>query len=76
MLPLQLAAVSVLPYDERAANRFGRLKAELERTGDTPGDLDLQIASIALDRGAPLLTHNQRHFRRVPGLALEDWLSP
>ena len=75
-LSVLLAAVSVLPYDERAANRFGRLKAELERTGDTPGDLDLQIASIALDRGAPLLTHNQRHFRRVPGLALEDWLSP
>jgi predicted nucleic acid-binding protein len=38
-------------------------------------DLDLQIASIALREGAPLATHNGQHYRRVPELILEDWLS-
>jgi predicted nucleic acid-binding protein len=35
--------------------------------------MDLRIASIALTTGATLLSRNLRHFRRVPGLASEDW---
>lgn len=73
-LGVLLSAVIVLPYDDRAAARFGRTKAALELAGARLGDLDLQIASIALETGAPLVTHNRRHFGRVPGLVTEDWL--
>lgn len=69
-----LAAVAVLPYDERAARRFGRVKADLERAGMRLSDLDLQIASIALQHDVPLVTHNRRHFERLPDLVIEDWL--
>lgn len=68
------AAVIVLPYDERGARRFGYLKAQLESAGELIGDLDLQIASVALESNALLLTHNQEHFLHVPGLQIEDWL--
>ena len=74
-LGVLLASVTILPYDGTAARRFGRIKAELERVGNTLHDLDLQVASIALAQDAPLVTHNQRHFRRVPGLVIEDWLA-
>ena len=70
-----LGAVDILPLDSRAAEIFGRLKAHLGLDGLHLGDLDIQIASIALDQGASLLTHNQKHFERVPGLALDDWLA-
>jgi tRNA(fMet)-specific endonuclease VapC len=73
-LDVLLAAVTVLPYDEGAARRFGLLKAELEQAGASLSDLDLQIASIALQHALPLVTHNRRHFARVPGLVVEDWL--
>jgi tRNA(fMet)-specific endonuclease VapC len=66
---------AVLAFDDRAARIFGRLKSELERLGTPVADFDLQIASLALQRGVPLLSHNQKHFLRVPGLTLEDWLS-
>jgi len=69
-----LAAVVVLAYDERAARHFGHAKAELERAGMPLSDLDLQIASIALEHNVPLVTHNRQHFERVPGLMVEDWL--
>ena len=72
---LLLATTMVLPYDERAAQLFGWLKAHLEKQGMKLADLDLQIASIALAHGLPLVTHNQRHFQRIPGLQLEDWLA-
>ena len=69
-----LAALVILPFDEPAARQFGRLKASLEKTGMSLAVADLQIAAIALGNGKPLVTHNQRHFRRVSGLLLEDWL--
>jgi tRNA(fMet)-specific endonuclease VapC len=76
-LDVLLAALTVLPYDEWSARRFGQLKAQLERAGEVISDLDLQIASIALEHDAPLVTHNQKHFTRLTrlaGLVLEDWL--
>ncbi len=69
------AAVLVLPFDDHAARRFGALKAKLERVGTGIGDMDLQIASIALQHNAPLVTHNRRHFERIVGLTIEDWLA-
>jgi tRNA(fMet)-specific endonuclease VapC len=74
-LGVLLAAVAILPYDEAAARQFGRIKADLERTGEKLSDLDLQIASIALAKNVTLVTHNRRHFDRIPGLVIEDWLA-
>jgi tRNA(fMet)-specific endonuclease VapC len=69
-----LATITVVAYDDAAAHRFGTLKMTLERRGERLADADLQIAAIVLSRGVPLVTHNGRHFARVPGLTLEDWL--
>ena len=69
-----LATFAILPFDEVSARVFGSLKAQLEIAGQPLYDLDLQIASIALAQNLSLVTHNQRHFNRVPGLHLEDWL--
>jgi tRNA(fMet)-specific endonuclease VapC len=76
-LDVLLAAVTILPYDEWSARYFGQLKAQLEQAGEMISDLDLQIASIALDKNATLVMHNQKHFSRLTklaGLALVDWL--
>ena len=77
-LDVLLAALTILPYDEWSARRFGQLKAQLEQAGEIISDLGLQIASIALDHDAVLVTHNQKHFSRLTsmaGLVLEDWLA-
>ena len=74
-LDILLAALIILPFDEAAARRFGALKAELEQNGRRLADLDLQIASIAISRDLTLITHNARHFARIPDLQLDDWLA-
>lgn len=69
-----LATIVIVPYDDIAAHRFGRLKMMLEQRGERLDDADLQIAATVLSLGVPLVTHNNRHFGRIHGLELEDWL--
>jgi tRNA(fMet)-specific endonuclease VapC len=70
-----LEGMTILPFDDVAARRHGELKDILRRAGMPLAELDLQIASIALSRGLPLVTHNMAHFNRIPGLILVDWLA-
>jgi tRNA(fMet)-specific endonuclease VapC len=55
---------------------FGSLKADLERRGSTVDDFDLVIASTALVFNYTLVTNNERHFRFIPGLRVENWTRP
>ena len=66
--------MQILPFDEAAAERFADLTASLERAGTPLDEPDLRIASIALANDLTLVSGNERHFRRVPGLTLENWL--
>ena len=61
------------PFDDHAADEYGRLRAQLARQGTPIGPNDLMIASIALARRATLVTHNTREFSRVPSLVVVDW---
>lgn len=65
-----------LPFDDAAAEEYGKLRAHLASTGQMIGPNDLMIASIAPARGLILVTHNVREFHRVPGLVVEDWQGP
>lgn len=64
----------VLPFDEVAAHTCGDLRARLEQGGQSLAEPDLRIASIALANELTIVTGNVRHFARVPGLAVENWL--
>ena len=71
---LLLNEFPVLPWTGQAADCYGEIAAHLQQTGQLIGVMDTQIAAHALVLGLPLVTHNARHFKRVPELKLEDWL--
>ena len=73
-LTLFLAPLRIFPYDHRAAQQYGRIREELERSGTPIGPLDMLIAAHALALGSTLVTNNIREFERVPGLSLENWI--
>ena len=65
--------LTVLPYDRDAAVHTGRIRAELARAGTPIGPYDQMIAGHARSRGLIVVTANTDEFRRVPGVAIEDW---
>lgn len=62
-----------LPFDDRCAEHYGAIRADLAASGQPIGPNDLLIAATALAHDLTLITHNQREFARVVGLRLEDW---
>lgn len=63
-----LSALPVLPFDLDTARVHARIWADLASAGTVVGDLDMMIAATALVRGWSVVTRNERHFGRVPGL--------
>lgn len=62
-----------LPFDDIAADFYGKERARLAKLGQSIGPNDLMIASIALAHNLTLVTHNTREFSRVTNLQIEDW---
>jgi tRNA(fMet)-specific endonuclease VapC len=70
-----LLRLAILPWDPEAAQRYGSLRASLEREGRPMGNLDMMIAAQALASDLVLVTHDQA-FRRIKKLKIEDWTKP
>lgn len=68
-----IAPLDVAMFDRPAAVVYGRIRAVLEKKGRPIGAMDLLIAAQALSLGVRLVTNNEREFRRVPGLRVENW---
>ena len=63
-----LGRFEVLPLDREVAWRFGQTFRYLKENGLLIGTNDLWIAATALLAEMPVVTRNEAHFRRVPGL--------
>src|SRR5271154_6443006 len=62
-----------LALPESAAETYGAIRADLESKGEMIGNNDLWIAAHALAAGLTLVTNNEREFRRVRGLKVQNW---
>lgn len=67
------APLRSLPFDDRCAETYGLLRADLAAQGQLIGPNDLLIAAIARTHDATLVTHNVSEFGRVVGLRVDDW---
>ena len=68
-----LAPMEMLSYSDEAAPYYGRLRAFLEKRGTPVGALDMLIAAHALSLSCILVTNNEKEFRRVPDLKIDNW---
>lgn len=69
-----ISHLEVLPYDAKASQHYGQIKASLEKRGEIIGENNIHIAAHAISQGLILVTNNVREFQRVSNLALENWI--
>jgi len=68
-----MAPLEILAYDEMAAEVYGDIRFHLEKYGQPIGPLDVLIAAHALSKNLILVTNNDKEFKRVKNLQVENW---
>ncbi len=68
LLPLE-----IVPFDSQAAEAYGVIRALLENQGKPIDPLNTLIAAQAVSMGTILVTNNEREFKQVPRLQIENW---
>jgi tRNA(fMet)-specific endonuclease VapC len=68
--------LEVLPYTGKASAHYGSIRSALEKAGQPIGVNDLHIAAHARSEGLVVVTNNVSEFVRVPGLMVENWVTP
>ncbi len=68
-----ITPLEILSYDEFAAEAYGNIRIQLEKSGQPIGPLDTLIAAHARSRNLILVTNNETEFKRVEDLKVENW---
>lgn len=69
-----LGPLTIVEFSSGDAIAYAQVRARLERAGTPIGPLDTLIASQAVARKLTLVSNNEREFRRVTGLPVENWV--
>jgi tRNA(fMet)-specific endonuclease VapC len=68
-----LLPFAILDFDQMASAEYGRIRSLLEAKGRPIGPMDLLLAAQAKSHNLTLVTNNEKEFRRVEGLRVENW---
>jgi len=68
-----IRAIPVEILDSAVSHAYGEIRAALEKQGRIIGNNDLWIGAHALSLDLTLVTSNEREFKRIAGLSLENW---
>jgi tRNA(fMet)-specific endonuclease VapC len=66
---------AILDFDQKACTAYGQIRSVLEAKGKPVGPMDLLLAAQAKSRNLVLVTNNEREFKRIDGLRIENWAS-
>jgi len=69
-----LVPLEILPFTEKAAQTYGKIRSYLEKAGSIIGTMDLFIGAHAKSENLVLITNNLREFSRIPNLKIENWI--
>lgn len=64
----------ILGIDSAVMEKASDIYVELKQAGRLIEDADILIAAIAIVNNLVLVTDNVRHFNRIKGLQVENWL--
>lgn len=69
-----LVPFKIYDFTVSSAGYYGRIRAELTKTGTPIGPMDFLIASIARSNDMTLVTNNVKEFERIRNLKIENWI--
>ncbi len=65
--------LNIINFEADHGKIYGQIRASLQQKGELISELDMFIASVALEKDITLITRNIKHFEKIQGLKLEEW---
>lgn len=65
--------LEIIPFNKEASYKYAEIRSFLQQSGAIIDDMDMLIASCAMAEKAVLITNNEKHFSRIPGLNIQNW---
>ena len=69
-----VSRLTIIHWDETAADHYGHIRTAMEKGGTPIGAMDMMIAAHARSQEATLVSNNTRHFDKIPGLLIANWV--
>ena len=68
-----IGGLKIIPL-ESCVKKFAKIKVDLKTKGQMIDNFDLLIAATAIENDLTLVTRNVKHFSRIEGLTIENWI--
>ena len=65
--------INVIPFEFNHSKIYGELRSDLQKKGEIINELDIFIATIAIEKDLPIITRNSKHFERIMKLTVDTW---
>jgi tRNA(fMet)-specific endonuclease VapC len=70
-----LGYLNIVPFDNSASMIAASIRNRLEKKGEMIGPYDILIASQAIAKDLVLITNNEKEFKRIKEIKIENWIS-
>jgi len=65
--------INVIPFELTQSKVYGEIRADLQKRGEMINELDIFIATIAIEKELPIITRNTKHFEKITKLVIDTW---
>ena len=73
-MTLFLSPITILTFDDKVAETYGKVRASFDEKNTSLNQLDMLIASHAISENLTLVTNNEKGFKKIKGLKVENWI--
>ncbi len=65
--------INIIPFELKHSKIYGEVRSDLQKKGEIINELDIFIATIAIEKDLPIITRNTKHFDRIMKLTVDTW---
>ncbi|KKN26401.1 hypothetical protein LCGC14_0875040 [marine sediment metagenome] len=65
--------INIIPFELNQSKIYGEVRSDLQKKGEIINELDIFIATIAIEKDLPIITRNTKHFDKILKLTVDTW---
>ena len=68
-----LKTIKIIPFELVHSKIYGEIRSDLQKRGEIINEMDIFIATMAIEKDLPIITRNTKHFKKIMKLKVDSW---